>query len=154
MANKDSEKHFVRKEYFVSPAYVKVFKSSREYFDENDFFDGWIRKSTFNAGRKEFNPNSAAIEWLGWTGYILGENGVLCRLRDNTINTDRNGSACYNAVSDVWREGGLCSSYKRVMEVESTPAAKEIPKELTDLLESKGYKRTIDWAILHYSRFE
>lgn len=158
MINKDAEVHFVRKEYFVSPVYVKAFikafKNNRGCLDENDFFDDWIRKSTFNASRKEFDPNAARIEWLGWTGYIMGENGVLCRLRDNVISMNNDGNVCYDGVSEAGPEGRLCSLYKRVIEVESTPAAKELPKELTDLLENRGYKRTIDHAVLHYSRFE
>ncbi len=144
---------FVKKTYFLSPTYAKKF-TDKEHFDELDHFNSWIQQNTFSTQHAQYKPCSQSQEWLGYTGFLMGENAVLCKLRDNTISVDKDGRAVFFATHSFDPVTKICSLYRRVIEVESTPASKELPRELTDLLDTHSYRETTDGQVLHYSKFD
>ncbi len=132
------ESRLVREVYFISPEYsdshgkVEVSYgsctervSTTRIPDENDIFEAWLRENTLRFRTLENHSR--------FGGRLMGTNGVLCEIVPILYHDPEKSKSKFMIP-------GTYGAYHQLIHVSATPASKELPKELTDVLEEKGYK--------------
>ena len=128
----------IRKTFYTSQIYQGTFnriepqdnsniRTTRRCDDEKDQLPEILGNSSF-----QIKENRREQESVSGIYQFIGEDAVLCRIKQIKIYEK---SAPYNPTLN-----GMIKDYRRVLEISSMPASRELPKELRSILYTSGYQ--------------